>query len=271
MRHWTLDDIDWSRFDPACVDADLLCVARAAALVEGNADDYVTYLRNVFHDDPEFVAAAEEWGAEERQHGKALARWCRLADPTFDYEAAMARFRCTYRLPVEAAGSVRGSRAGELVARCIVECGTSSFYSAIRDASHEPVLREVAARIAGDEFRHFRLFERHLRRHLIDGRPGRLGRLRIALGRVIEIGDDELAAAYWSGNAPGETYDRRRHAKAYEARAWRIYRFGHIQRGIGMALKACDMDPQGWLSRSLARLGYRYLSRRASRLARAPA
>ena len=60
----------------------------------------------------------------------------------------MRRFTEGYRLPLEATASVRGSRNGELVARCVVECGTSSFYTAIRDATDEPVLKMVAAKIA---------------------------------------------------------------------------------------------------------------------------
>ena len=55
-------------------------------------------------------------------------------------------------------GSVRGSRRGEMIARCVVESGTSSLYSAIRDASEEPVLKEIAGRIAADEYRHYKLF-----------------------------------------------------------------------------------------------------------------
>ena len=77
MRHWTLDDIPWDAFDPSQVDPELLRAVKAAALVEGNADDYVRYLKNVFGDDAEFCGAAEQWGIEENQHGAALARWAR--------------------------------------------------------------------------------------------------------------------------------------------------------------------------------------------------
>src|SRR3546814_13918509 len=80
--------------------------------------------------------------------------------------------------------SVRGSRNGELVARCVVECGTSSFYSAIRDATDEPVLKAVAARIAADEFRHFKLFYDHLQRYQARRPMGRLRRLFVALTRI---------------------------------------------------------------------------------------
>lgn len=266
-RHWTLDDIPWAQFDPTKVDPELLRAIKAAALVEHNADDYVTYLCNVFADDPDFVAAARQWGAEEVQHGQALARWAQLADPDFDPALALQRFTEGYRLPLEATQSVRGSRNGELVARCVVECGTSSFYSAIRDAAAEPVLRAVAARIAADEFRHFKLFYDHLQRYQKTRPMGRLRRLLIALTRMREASDDELAMAYWCGNGCRDGYSRSAQSAAYELHASRVYRFGHIQRGLGMALKACGMDPQGWFSRRFAGLVWYLLQRRQRRLA----
>jgi hypothetical protein len=70
----------------------------------------------------------------------------------------LARFRAGYRLPLEARASVRGSRSAELLARCVVEVETSSLYSVIRDATQEPVLKAISHRIAGDEFRHYKLF-----------------------------------------------------------------------------------------------------------------
>ena len=129
MKHWTLDDISWDLFDPTKVDPDLLKLAKAAAMVEKNGLDYSAYLANVFPNDPGFRRVAEHWATEEVQHGDALGRWAMLADPTFDFDAAFGRFREGYRLPLDATSSVRGSHAGELVARCIVEVGTNSYYS----------------------------------------------------------------------------------------------------------------------------------------------
>jgi hypothetical protein len=266
---WTLDDIPWQAFDPAKVDPELLRAVKAAALVEHNADDYVTYLTNVFADDPDFCAVVRQWGIEERQHGAALARWARLADPAFDAELAMQRFTAGYRLPLDATASVRGSRNGELVARCVVECGTSSFYTAIRDATEEPVLKAVAGKIAADEFRHYKLFYDHLQRYQQRQPLSRLRRLAIALGRMQEASDDELAMAYWCGNGCEGAYDRDTQSAAYEWRASRLYRFGHIQRGLAMALKACDLDPQSWLSRGFAALIWRVMQWRQRRLAAA--
>src|SRR5258708_213537 len=108
MKHWTLDDISWDSFDPTKVDPDLLKLAKAAAMVEKNGLDYAAYLANVFPRDPGFRRVAEHWAAEEVQDGDALGRWAMLADPTFDFDSAFARFREGYRLPLDATSSVRG-------------------------------------------------------------------------------------------------------------------------------------------------------------------
>ncbi|MEQ9520511.1 MAG: ferritin-like domain-containing protein, partial [Parvibaculum sp.] len=84
--HWTLDDIEWEKFDASKVDPDLLAAIKAAAMVEANADDYVTYLTNVFADRPDVQAAIKQWGEEEVQHGAALAKWAETADPDFSFE-----------------------------------------------------------------------------------------------------------------------------------------------------------------------------------------
>ena len=155
-KHWTLDDIDWGRFDRSKVSPELVVIIKAAAMVEYNGGDYGSYLRNVFHDDPGFKQAASDWAEEEIQHGAALRRWAEMADPSFDFDKSFQCFTEGYSLPLEAEESVRGSRSGELVARCIVEAGTSSYYRAIGDATDEPVLKQVCSKIAADEIRHYR-------------------------------------------------------------------------------------------------------------------
>src|SRR6266702_3458112 len=72
----------------------------------------------------------------------------------------------------------------EVVARCIVETGTSSYYTALGEAVDEPVLKEICRNIAADEHRHYKLFYDHLRRYLKSEKLGRLRRLAVALGRL---------------------------------------------------------------------------------------
>src|SRR5919202_279288 len=120
MGAWTLDDIPWDRFDPASVDPELVPIVKAASLVEHNGRAYAHHLCLVFADDPAFQQTARRWGEEEVQHGRALARWAALADPSYDFDAAFRRFKDGFRHDFSAATSIRGSRSGEMVARCMV-------------------------------------------------------------------------------------------------------------------------------------------------------
>jgi rubrerythrin len=271
MGHWTLDDIAWNRFDRSKVDDALLRIIKAASLVERNGADYAQYLCKVFHDDPEFQALARRWGDEEIQHGKALARWATLADPDFDFAVASSRFTAGFRIDLEADSSVRGSRVGEMIARCVVETGTSSYYTALAEASREPVLREICQRIAADEFRHYKLFYATLRRYLAVEHLGVWERLRIAAGRIAETGDDELAYAYYAANENGARYDRGRSSKAYARRAYAVYRPHHIERGIGMVFKAVGLRANGRASRWATRAAWWMIQARMARLTRSAA
>jgi hypothetical protein len=271
MGAWTLDDIPWHRFDPAKVDPDLVRIAKAASLVEHNGAAYARHLCLIFADDPDFQETARRWGEEETQHGVALARWAAMADPSFDFAAAFARFREGFQVDFDSDQSRRGSRSGEMVARCVVEIGTSSYYSALRDAAEEPVLREICRHIAADELRHYRLFYKNLDRCLAREGLGRWGRLRVALGRVAESEDDELAYAYYAANEADRPYDRRRYSRAYARRAFALYRPQHVERGIAMLLKAAGLTPNGRLFLLLSRLVWRIMHFRAARLAKTAA
>ena len=271
MKRWTLDDMPWERFDRRSVDPDIVKIVKAASMVEHNAGDYATYLCNVFHDDPEFQEAARHWAREEVQHGRALARWAKLADPEFDFEASFKRFRQGFRLPLEARESVRGSRAGELIARCMVEVATSSYYMTLHDATDEPALKEICRNIAADELRHYKLFYRHLKRYLERERLGRWRRLLVALGRITESEDDELAYAYYAANGGGEPYDRRRSTRAYIHRVYSNYRPAHVERAIAMILKAVGFKSHGRFNLWLTKIVCWFMQYRSQRLARAGA
>ena len=268
MGNWTPESIAWDRFDASKIDAEILRNIKAAAMVERNGADYGVYLGRVFADDPAFAADVARWAEEEVQHGMALGRWAELADPAWDFDAAFARFRAGYQLPLDATGSVRGSQAGEMMARCIVETGTSSYYSALKDATEEPVLKQICGNIAADEFRHYKLFFDHLGRCLERDRLSRWARLRVGWGRLAESEDDELAYAYFAANEPdGSVYDRKRAADAYARRAYPLYRRFHVQRAMAMMLKAVGLAPNGRLNAVLTSIGLWFLRRRSIQLA----
>ena len=201
-EHWKIADLPWDRFDASQVDPEILKIIKAASLVEYNAVDYASYLKNVFSEDAAFRQDIENWAAEETQHGEALGQWAVRADPSFDFSAAFARYTAGYRIDTQKTHSVRGSKTGEMIARCIVESGTSSYYTMLSDATAEPVLKALCRHIAADEYRHYQLFHDYLNVYSQQENLGRRARLKIGLSRVIESEDDELAYAYFAANAP---------------------------------------------------------------------
>jgi hypothetical protein len=274
---WTLEDIPWDRFDMARVEPQLLRAVKAAALVELNAPDYVSYLKRVFRDGgPKTLQAIEQWGCEESQHGRALGRWAEMADPSFKLHEAFARFRNGYK-PAHFASkeetSVRGSKRGEMIARCVVESGTSSYYSAIRDATDEPLLKEIAGRIAADEFRHYRLFFDTLNEQDEPDLPF-WRKLLVAAGRIEESDDDELAYAFYCANVPAEQEALRPYVRSESARAsyvasMSIYRPHHIRKLTQMVALAIGANVKGRLVDLVSRLIWRLMRARARLPARA--
>ncbi|HEY2071508.1 MAG TPA: ferritin-like domain-containing protein [Rhizomicrobium sp.] len=267
---WSLDDVQWHRFDASKVEPGLLAAVKAASLVEYAAPDYVGYLSRVFAGRPETIAIIEQWGQEESQHGLALSRWAAMADPTFDFQAAFARFKTGYK-PAHFSGteeaSIRGSKRGEMIARCVVECGTSSYYSAIRDATEEPLLKEIAGRIAADEFRHYKLFFDMLHEQDEPDLPF-WRKISVALGRAMESDDDELAYAFYSANiSPDEPYQRAKYGNAYHGAAMIHYRPHHVKKLVQMVAKACGADPQSRLTSAAGTVAWHVMHRRAQRQA----
>jgi len=270
---WKLEDVSWDVFQPEAVDPTLLAAIKAAALVEYNAPDYVTYLKCVFRDaSSDTLDWIESWGTEESQHGRALGRWAEAADPDFKLEEAFARFRKGYTpahfVDMDAEGSVRGSRRGEMIARCVVESGTSSYYSAIRDATDEPLLKEIAGRIAADEYRHYKLFYDTLHKQNEPDLPF-WKKLWVAVGRVRESDDDELAYAYYCANVRPEEeaakpYDQATYTRLAARTGMIIYRRQHIQKLVQMVAKVVGANPHGALANWGAALLWRFMQKKAA-------
>jgi hypothetical protein len=267
---WTLDDIDWSSFEASKIGLDILSAVKAASLVEFNAPDYVTYLKRIYSETrPDTIADIERWGSEEIQHGQALGRWAEMADPSFSLDEAFTRFRAGYKPKhfEKGDGSVRGSRRGEMIARCVVESGTSSYYSALRDATDEPVLKEIAGRIAADEFRHYKLFYDILTSETEPDLP-LWRKIYVAVSRINESDDDELSYAYYCANVPADKtneipYVRKEFAKACHAKAMALYRRHHIDKLVRMVAKPAGLNPSGRLSSFACAALWRVLSLRA--------
>ncbi|HEY8190118.1 MAG TPA: hypothetical protein VIF12_05495, partial [Micavibrio sp.] len=219
----------------------------------------------------DFQALARGWSWEEVQHGQALGAWAEKIDPEWSLERAMAKFRAGYTpdhfSQSETGSSVRGSRSAEMVARCMVEVGTSSYYSAIGDSTDEPVLKEICKHIAADEFRHYKLFYDTLNRYLEQENLGRIARMKVALGRIAESEDDELSYAFYAANDDGVTpYDRRECNRAYASRAYSFYQQKHVDRAIAMIFKACGFIPPSLPYRAIRQVAWFMMNRQTKKL-----
>jgi hypothetical protein len=128
-------------------------------------------------------------------------------------------------------------------------------------------LREICRNIAADEIRHYKLFYRNLTRYLVRERVGAWRRLRVAVGRIVEAGDDELAYAYYAANEPVIPYARRHHGRAYARRALALYRQDHVQHMVVMVFKTVGLAPRGRLAGAASRLAWRVMRFRATRTA----
>lgn len=271
-QHWTLDDIDWASFEASEVDQGILSTLKAAALVEHNSPDYVKYLSGIFRDEPNVVELIEQWGREERQHGEALARWVKLADPEFDFERALAGFQSLYKVDMNDGESRRGSGAGEMLSRCVVESATSFYYTGIKDQTKEPCLKQICQYIARDEFSHYQLFLKIMNES--SGRPNIFSLLKIAIERINEAGDEELASAfyashYFGGGLYGGNIDAKErpefdvdvYAVVYESRSLAAYEKDHAYRMSSMIARALGIKPYGRLMKTIQPVIWWYWSR----------
>ena len=264
MAHWDLDSVPWDKFDRSRVHFQLLAFARGACLVEFNADIYTDYLCRVFRNDTRLQSQLRTWGEEEKQHGRALRKWVELADPSFDFDHSLSVFRAAYQqLPEDGDDSVRGSEARELVARCMVESGTTSYYSALKDAAEEPVLKEICRLIALDEVRHFNLFRRALDKKY--GPKERLGfssRFKVVVGRILETSDEELSFAYRAGNFPDEPIEQDR-AKEYSddfmRQVSRLYKPEHYRLIVSLSMKVLGIYTSQRFRMLLSHIAHRFL------------
>ncbi len=195
--HWRIEDIDFSAANTriSVEDPVMLWLAAASSFIESASDIYTVNLVEYFDDDEEISGwLASHWESEELQHGRALRAYVEAAWPEFDWEAAFKAFLVDYSklCSVEVLGP---THTLELASRCVIETGTSTLYRAIRDATQDPALRQVADHIQRDEVRHYKYFYNFFRRYNAKGGTSRWAIAKILLARVQEIRDSDTICA----------------------------------------------------------------------------
>ena len=214
---WSTEDIPYDTLahDRVRDDRRLFYIVASASFVEITSDLYTHNLIDYFRHDSEVVEwLGMVWQKEELQHGDALRRYVQTAWPEFDWEAAYRGFLAEYT-PLCTVDQLESTRALEMVARCVVETGTASFYRMLSAQSREPVLKQLAARISADEVRHYKHFYRYFLRYQASERPGRTAVLRTLWRRTAEIEAEDGYHAFRSVflvRNPGTEFQRRDYA-----------------------------------------------------------
>ena len=212
VTHWRLEDLNLAETDVALVRnrAEVFLLICGASFIESGSETYSRHLVNHFQDDPEIGAwLRHEWEPEELQHGRVLKAYVHRVWPEFDWDRAYACFfkefskHCTH-------DGLEATRGREMVARCVVESATTTYYQAIGTICDEPVLRHVLSRIRGDEVRHYKHFYRYFLRYSKQEDLGRTKVLGTILRRLVELRrtDARIAlrhAANWSPLARGRS------------------------------------------------------------------
>src|SRR5262249_12596866 len=138
-------------------------------------------------------------------------------------------------------------------------------------AVQPPEQRELPPPTPANEIRHYKLFYNNLTRCLERELIGFWSRLRVAVRRIAESEDDELAYAYYVANEAASPYERHRYSCAYAARAYALCRKHHVAHGVTLICKAVGLNPHGWLAHWTGRLIWRLMRHRAARLTQAAA
>ena len=264
---WRVEDIDFSRVDVRCASAnqDLMLLLCAASFVESGSDLYSHTLVDFFDGDEEFCAwLRDDWEAEELQHGRALKAYVRAVWPDFDWDEAFSGFFEEYSKTCSR-DQLEKTHARELVARCVIETGTSSLYRTIGQCTDEPVLVELAGRIHADEVHHYKYFYQYFKKYNQIERLGRYNVFRVLLRRSLEIRNEDeeiamrhvLAACY-----PGRIHDPEFNARRIERVSKMVMRSLPVDMSVKMMIKPLDL-PAGvqrgllattaWVARPLSR------------------
>jgi ferritin len=195
--HWTLEEINYSRIQIEAIhdEVDLFYLLVSASFIESGSD---TYTRNLVEHYDAYPQIADwlqhQWEPEELQHGRALKAYVQTVWPDFDWESAYAAFFDEYsRLCM--VEELEDDRALELVARCVVETGTTTYYQTLRDLSPDPVLTDLAEHIRTDEVQHYKHFFRYFKELNTERRLSRTRVLGSLRRRLVELrtSDSDIA------------------------------------------------------------------------------
>ncbi len=188
----------------------LLETLAVASFIEITSDVYDRNLSEYYKGDDTTVGWLNHtWEPEEIQHGKSLKRYINTVWPQFTWDKQYDLFKKKY-LPLCRVDALEPTRAKEMIARMVVETGTSTFYKALANYAKEldePVLEELALKISKDEVHHFEMFEKVFKKYRDHEKLSRKEITKILYARLREINNEDIKIAFEALQNDDESYD----------------------------------------------------------------
>lgn len=223
LARWKIEDVPWGSLDRTKVTPELIQLVREIVAAEATTFSATQRFLQEFTDDLDFTNWISVWFYEETKHPHVLLRWLAELGEHCD-DAFLRRARVTVPF--------MKSRMATLVTNIVSEMVASARYMSLRAGSPEPVLGQIAARLAGDEARHAASFFLFAQRRLAtSGNPD--AERRDAL-KVLYLWSKENAQVHH----PVNLFKSASSAQTLEATQGRIYRMvGYL---IGSPLRSVD-------------------------------
>ncbi len=201
MARWNYKEIDYKSIDvDRLKDNDFLFkIVTIASFIEITSDLYENNLVEFYKGDEEIVSWLEKtWEKEEIQHGKALREYVLNVWSDFDWDSAYNGFRKEYGA-LCTIDEFQPSRAKEMLARMVVETGTSTLYRALSEYAksiEEPILAQIAHYIHKDEVYHYEEFDKGFKKYNKIENLGRTDITKIIYQRLKMANDEDIFIAY---------------------------------------------------------------------------
>ena len=157
LVRWRMADLPFDRIEHDKVTPELCALVRQIAFSELTTFSATRRFMTDLADDVDFTQWIAVWFYEETKHPQALLRWLHRVGVAVDAK---------FILKGRATAPFMRSRMGTLVTNIISELVASSAYMLLVAKSPEPVLAQIAERIAGDEARHAASFFMYAQRLL---------------------------------------------------------------------------------------------------------
>jgi len=201
MARWDYKDIDYESINCENISGNevLFQLIVIASFIEITSDLYEKNLVEFYIGDESLIKWLDNiWEPEEIQHGKALKKYVQTVWPSFNWEDTYKKFRdeygalCTLK-------DFQPTKTMEMLARMVVETGTSTFYKALKSYAQdldEPILSEIAANISKDEIYHYNMFEEGFKKYNKEEKLSRTDIMKVIYSRLKEVNDEDVSIAF---------------------------------------------------------------------------